>query len=57
MIEKTFKNKNLGIELTISIFINILFFKSIFINSLISFHQHPTNFLLFYFYQKCVGNI
>ena len=29
MIEKTFKNKNLGIELTISIFINILFFKSI----------------------------
>ena len=29
MIEKTFKNKNLGIELTISIFINILIFKSI----------------------------
>ena len=29
MIEKTFKNKELGIELTSSIFINILFFKSI----------------------------
>ena len=29
MIEKTFKNKNLGIELTISIFNNILIFKSI----------------------------
>ena len=29
MIEKTFKNKNLGIELTSSIFNNILIFKSI----------------------------
>ena len=29
MIEKTFKNKELGIELSLTIFINILFFKSI----------------------------
>ena len=29
MIEKTFKNKNLGIELFITIFNNILIFKSI----------------------------
>ena len=29
MMEKTFKNKNLGIELTTSIFNNILIFKSI----------------------------
>ena len=31
MVEKTFKNKELGIELTSSIFINILIFKINFI--------------------------